>query len=299
MILFGTMAGLLSAGCTAVSYVCSRRFMTRSTLGSRQLTAMSFSLMGLASAAMLPFFLDQPWPPLRTLVLPLLMACGFFLIAQITSFVVLKYIQASRISPLLGMKIIAIAVLTPLFLGTLITPTQWVAVGMSVVAALLLIQIGGRLPWQATAGVAVMVICYSLSDIGIVQLVAALDCMGHGAVMLALVLIYLLAGIVGFLALLVWGIPARSEWKLALPYTTAWFCSAIFYFISLRHLGVVLAIIVQATRGLQSIALGAILAHRGHHDLEEHVDKLTLVKRIAAAILMAAAIAVYVCSAQS
>jgi MFS superfamily sulfate permease-like transporter len=42
-----------------------------------------------------------------------------------------------------------------------------------------------------------------------------------------------------------------------------------------------------------SIVLGAVLAHAGWHDLEEQVDRATLLKRIAAAMLMTAAIALY------
>lgn len=138
-----------------------------------------------------------------------------------------------------------------------------------------------------------MVLCYSLSDLGIVKLVAVLGGAGRWAGILALVLIYILAGLFGLACMIRFGIPDRHTWRLALPYTGSWFCSAIFYFISLQCLGVVFAIIIQATRGLQSIALGVFLAHRGHEHLEEKTDRTTLVKRIAAAVLMVAAIILY------
>jgi hypothetical protein len=42
------------------------------------------------------------------------------------------------------------------------------------------------------------------------------------------------------------------------------------------------------------VVFGAALAHRGWHELEQRVDRATLVRRVAAALLMTAAIAVYV-----
>lgn len=43
-----------------------------------------------------------------------------------------------------------------------------------------------------------------------------------------------------------------------------------------------------------SAVIGAVLAHIGWHALEQHVDRATLVRRISAAALLTAAIAVYV-----
>jgi hypothetical protein len=43
-----------------------------------------------------------------------------------------------------------------------------------------------------------------------------------------------------------------------------------------------------------SVVIGAGLAQAGWHDLEEKVDRATLIKRIAAAVLMTAAIALWV-----
>jgi cytochrome c biogenesis protein CcdA len=58
--------------------------------------------------------------------------------------------------------------------------------------------------------------------------------------------------------------------------------------------GVVFGNILQSTRGMMSIAIGAALAHAGWHALETRVDPQTLVRRLLAAALMTAAIALYV-----
>jgi hypothetical protein len=58
--------------------------------------------------------------------------------------------------------------------------------------------------------------------------------------------------------------------------------------------GVVFGNILQSTRGVMSVAIGAALAHLGWHDLEQRVDRSTLLRRLTAALLMTAAIALYV-----
>jgi len=42
------------------------------------------------------------------------------------------------------------------------------------------------------------------------------------------------------------------------------------------------------------VVFGAALAHLGWHELEQRVDRATLVRRVAATLLMTVAIAVYV-----
>ena len=55
--------------------------------------------------------------------------------------------------------------------------------------------------------------------------------------------------------------------------------------------------VLLSSRGLFAVIIGAVLAHRGWHELEQRVDRATLLRRIAAAVLMTAAIALYVIDA--
>jgi hypothetical protein len=57
---------------------------------------------------------------------------------------------------------------------------------------------------------------------------------------------------------------------------------------------VVLANIVQSTRGLTSIGIALIVTKLGHTHLEAKMTKKTLGKRIIVAILMAFAVILYV-----
>ena len=58
--------------------------------------------------------------------------------------------------------------------------------------------------------------------------------------------------------------------------------------------GAVFGNVLFSTRGIMAVVLGALLAHLGWHDLEEKVDRVTLLRRLTAAVLMTAAIAAYV-----
>jgi hypothetical protein len=84
-----------------------------------------------------------------------------------------------------------------------------------------------------------------------------------------------------------------QKWKDALPVALTWFAAMIFLFICFRLLGAVFGNIVQSMRGPFSILFGAALAARGHVHLESEVSRWTLARRLAAALLMCAAIALF------
>lgn len=58
-------------------------------------------------------------------------------------------------------------------------------------------------------------------------------------------------------------------------------------------IGAVFGNILQSTRGIMAVGLGAVLASMGWHELEQPVDRDTLVRRTLAAALMTLAIAIY------
>ena len=120
---------------------------------------------------------------------------------------------------------------------------------------------------------------------------------GNGALgpLLAACWIYVVLGVFGVALLMVQGWPTRAQWLGAVPYSLFWLASVFTYFFGLALLegNVVLAVIIQASRGLQSIALGWVLAHMGMTHLEEKVPHRTVLLRALAALLMLGAIALY------
>jgi hypothetical protein len=107
---------------------------------------------------------------------------------------------------------------------------------------------------------------------------------------------YLACGMV--VAAIGWTPPARprsrEDWIAGTCYAAAWLVGMVGLYTCFGTVGAVFGNILQSTRGLIAIVIGAILAHRGRHDLEAHVDRATLLRRLAAAALMTAAIALYV-----
>jgi hypothetical protein len=187
--------------------------------------------------------------------------------------------------------------------GERLDARQWLAVAMSVGAALML-QVGqGAVPRAALGFVLGCSLCFAVSDLWIVRLIAGLEAgvaeaggsLGrlHAGV-LAMVLTYggcglLFAPLLGRLAPL-----TRADWVASGQYAGAWLGSMAGLYCCFGLVGVVFGNILQATRGPMSVALGAVLAHLGWHELEQRVDRGTFLRRLAAAAFMTAAIAVYV-----
>ena len=88
--------------------------------------------------------------------------------------------------------------------------------------------------------------------------------------------------------------PTAKDWLAAAQYSAAWMGAMVTLYACIGSVGVILSTILQSTRGIMSVVLGAVLAHHGWHELESRVDRTMLIKRIIAAALMTAAIGVYV-----
>jgi hypothetical protein len=291
----GIVFGLGAALAQSLSYIASRHFLARSGAGARALWVTSHLLMGVWSLAALPFLWGPGVPPPRAWIGPLAGVSVFYLVGQAAIFRVLKTVPSSRVAPMLGSKIVILALITAFALDRPLSGLQWAGVVMSAAAAWLLNETGGRLPWRTSAAVAVAVLGYCLSDLSITALVRALQPAGPRAPLLGVALSYVLCGLVA-LPFLAWRADCRAPavWRLSAPYALAWFVAMGFLFACFGAVGVVFGNILQASRGLLSIALGVALASRGLTHLEERVSPSVVWRRTAAAVLMMAAVAAYV-----
>jgi hypothetical protein len=144
---------------------------------------------------------------------------------------------------------------------------------------------------------------FAISDIFIIRLIDGLQAGAMTSSVaisrlhaggLAMALTYGLCGLL-FVPLVVALRPyTRTDWVAAAQYASAWLLSMVGLYCCFGLVGVVFGNILQSTRGVMSVALGAALAHLGWHELEQRVDRATLLRRLAAARLMTAAIALYV-----
>ena len=301
----GVAAGLLAALASALSYLVSRHHVLthpefRGAGGGRRLIVQAHGLMGLvcipASWLLWP---RAGGPPALAWMPPTIGCAAIYLLGQACFFRALERVPASKLSPLLGLKIVMLAGIVSTFLGAPLDARQWAAVGLAVAAALALQRGDDRVPLGTLGLVLVACLCFALADLQIVALLRALATGGpeplgrFHAGCLGMCLTYVACG--GLLLPWAGSMVPRSAGGLwpAVQYALVWLVAMIALYACLGTVGAVFGNILQGTRGVMSVLLGAILAHLGWHELEEKVDRRTFAARIAAAMAMAAAIALY------
>ena len=147
-------------------------------------------------------------------------------------------------------------------------------------------------------------ICFAIADLGIVEMIDAiqtsLPLSRFSAGCLALFLTYVFIGlIVSPLTLFEYAqqpSPTTRDWQAAAEYSAAWLLAMFGLYACIGYVGVILSTILQSTRGIMSVILGAILSGQGWHKLESRVERHVLLKRLIAAICMTTAVALYVVS---
>jgi drug/metabolite transporter (DMT)-like permease len=296
MIIEGVLFGLVSATCQSLCYLFSRRFVTRQMNRSSALFALSHAQMGVLALALLPFcYTSQIWN-VRAYAWPLAGATFFYLAGQACLFRAVKVTDASRVAPLLGLKLLILSFTAVFLFSEQITPLQWLAVGISLVAAVGLNYSGGGIPRHGLVAIVGACAGYAFCDLSIVAMTKTLA--PHNefrSILLCVCMMYLVCGGIGA-ALTGAGEPEDrtfQKWKDALPVAVTWFAAIISVFLCLRLLGAVFGNIVGSVRGPLSILFGAALAAWGHAHLESKLSRWTLVWRLAAALLMCAAIALF------
>jgi drug/metabolite transporter (DMT)-like permease len=301
----GVAAGLFAAAASAVSYLVSRHHGNRSRGGSLRLLVQAHVVMGVASLPLMVLLVPASWPPTLEWLWPLAGSVGFYLVGQAAVFAILKRVPASRVAPLLGLKLVMLAAIVSLAPGGGLDSRQWLAVGSSALAAWML-QRGGGIPPSAFAILLVGCLGFACSDLCILGLIdgleRSLNSAGHPiqrlhAGALAMATTYVACGVMAVVTLVI--APTlrpqdRGERIAAMQYGAAWLSGMVALYACFGLVGVVFGNVLQATRGVMAVVLGAILARAGWHDLEERVDRGTFIRRGLAAVLMVAAIAIYV-----
>jgi len=289
----GILLGFGAAACQSLSYVFSKRFTAKhgSVLA---LLSLSHVFMGVFSLALAPFYQPAEMPLLSAYAPPLVLCALFYLAGQLSLFMAMKTADASRLSPLLGLKVLFLALFYGLILKTATSGLQWAAVALSVVAAFLLSGGGARLNSKSLLWILSACVNFCASDYYIRELVSAFSGLDlfHASIF-SVCLSYLFCGLLGAVVLLFLPRPAPAMWRHALPFSLAWFAAMLFLYGCFGSIGVVYGNIIQSTRGIISILFGAIIAKAGYHHIERHVEKSVVIGRVLAALLMSAAIALF------
>lgn len=294
----GIVLGLAMALTQSVSVLCIRLFVVRRHGGAMRLLILGHVIMGVISAAALPFLWDRRAVQTRDFIWPLVVAAASYLIGQACQTFALTRTDASRVTPLLALKIVVLAVVSVTVLGKALGPLQWLGVVVCVGAAFVLNYTGGRLPLFCTVMIGLTCLAYATSDLSIQALVGALGGKFDGpgklhASFLGVSMCYVLTGIVA-VAMLPWA--GRGLWgdlRYAAPFAISWLTAMVFLFTCFAYVGAVFGNILQSTRGLISILLGARIAAMGMNHLEQSHPRHVLARRLAAAAMMCIAIALW------
>lgn len=291
----GIILGLMAAVGQALSYLPSRWYVLKRPQSAAQLLAIAHVFQGAVSAPLLWWFWPEDLPPWSTFMGPLIVESFFYFVGQAGLFLALRFTDASRVSPLLTLKLVFLALLSVLWLREPLSVVQWLAVGLTIAAALVLNRSGGSIPWRAGLGLFIAWIGYTLSDFFIRIYVDAMAPMPRlQAGLWGMYASYLICGLVG-VAMLPWfGSRRWEDWRDAAPFAFFWFVAMIGFYGSLATAGLVLAGILQSTRSLWSLVIGLLIARMGYHALEQRVPRGVFVRRALGAAMMVAAVMLYV-----
>jgi hypothetical protein len=292
----GVGLGLAAAVGLSISYFCSKLFVIRRGNAVLRLLVLGHLIMGVISAAALPFLWRPAAPPLSVVLWPLVKVSIFYLLAQAAFFLALRYDDASRLSPLLGLKILMLALMYLLWLHVPLGPMHWAGALLSVVAALLLAHSGKRMTAPAILAVLLACLFYCLSDLNIgwlVDVVLKFTPNPITAALLSVALTYVVCGLIALALLPVAGMDSLKEWQYALPFAISWLSAMCFLFACFNTIGVLYGNLIQATRGLMTVVMGAAIGRLGFVRIEPVMGRVLFVRRVLAALLMFLAIAVY------
>ena len=295
----GVAVGFLAAFLQSCSYIVSARYVRLSGRPAWTLLPPSYILMAPASLALAAAMLRlaQGPVPWRTALVPAVFSMATCVLANATMFRLLKSVDASLVSPMLGLKVPMLALFYTFALARPCTFAQWIAVALVFAATAALGVAGRRLSGASWGWLLATCAGFSLSDWLIGETFAAVEPAFPTfapRALFSLAFIYLVCAAAAALALPFCPPLPRAGWaRWAVPYAAAWFLAMAALYACFATCGIVLGNIVQNTRGLLSIALGWLVARAGRTDLEERVSRAVLVRRVAAAALLLAAIALY------
>lgn len=293
--IIGAVCDLAAGFMHAVGFVMNRQYVVARKTSAVRLLVISHCLMGLIGAVTLALTWPANMPPLSEYGLDLACAVSPYMVAQAFLFLALGRAEASRLSPLLGLKIVAVAVIYVIGFDNDLTTLHWIAVILATVAAFALNYSGGSLPVAVIGAMLVTISCFSFSDVYVGRLIEDVSVLGkYRGPMVATQLYYILAGLMSAAALPWLGSRRWLDWRAAMPYAALWFVSITVMFLGFALAGIVLGNIALATRGLWSIVIGVMIARLGHHHLEQSVPRSVIVRRSVAAAAMMLAIGLFV-----
>lgn len=294
----GIFAAALTAFLQSLSYISSAAFIRRYN-SSWSLLICSQMAMGIVSIPVAVIFFpaalfDNPLRAFLYLASWIAITCA----GQYFFFATQKEIESSRLSSLLGLKIIILATISALLLQESLSLQKIAAVSLATFGAIG-INSGKstkKFTLKALFLMLLTVVSYSVADLvetSILKLSHSgniwKDSLGVCA------FCYMLLGI--------FMIPVLNKknfslerFKTGAPYGILFFASQITLFVSFGLIGPVFANVVQSSRGIISVALGIVLCKLGFSHLDVKGSRNLWIRRFICAVIMTTAIILYACA---
>ena len=291
--LSGVLIGTVSAAMQSAAYIFSRRFMTvfRSPVKLVIYSQLWMGLFGIAAfSASIPFTsIPRSWEFVAVMATFVIA----YNAAQYCFFRMLREMEASRASSLLGLKVITLALILVLFGRTHLNLWRIVAILLTAVSGVGMNFAGVRMTRRGALFLGLTLIGFSATDIIGAKLVQLMP--GRSVTLEAICvmsLAYILLGAVALTAFTKIRFE-RGPLKGACPYAALWFSAMLLLFASFGMIGVVFGSIIQAGRGIISVLFGVLLAKCGCIGIEPDVSVRLWVRRAVMAVLMLCAIGLY------
>ncbi len=292
--LLGIFFGFLSAFSQSMSYVYSDKFL-KEKRSSMQLMVFSQLAMGAWCVLLLPWsfpveLLDQ----FGTLALQLTIWIISIILGQLCFFSAIKEIPPSQLSSLLGLKVIVVACIYTLFLDNSLAFAQYIAIGISTLAAVMMNYTGGtKFTFKGIVLLLLSLVCYASCDISetILVLMPTTGNVTYNAIRMGITC-YALLGVCTLPMLYIYKWNTKN-FREAVPFAVTWFGSQVAIFACFGLLGAVFGNVILASRGVISVLLAMIFAFLGFKIAEKEVNKSTWIRRVIVACLMAVGIVIY------
>lgn len=293
---FGIICGFLSALLMSGSYIFSRNYFKKYNDPVQLAIYSQVNMLFCGILMLILSFLFLEVPLSKKFFLYLSGEAFSFLIAQTSFFMMLRHVEPSRAASLLGLKIMAIALLT-FIAGHVPNAIQWGAIVLCTIAAVGMNFSGGKLSWKSILWLMIAVFCYAFCDICITKMMNLMP--GKSMILNSFCVMGFTYTSIGLLVLPgLFKYPLeRQALKAAMPYSAFYFGSMIFLMTCFGLLGVVFGSIIQASRGIISVVLGILLLRLGIDKDEPDVPLRIWIQKLVMAILMLAAMTLYTLSA--
>lgn len=292
VMLSGVLFGFAAALMQSVSYVYSAQFICQHKASPMTLLVLMHLVLGGISLLILPFLWHPELLNITHYATPLLFTAFFYGVGQISLFQAIRASEASRVSPLLGLKVLVLALIGLFWLGDSYQLIQWLAVGLCALGAIWLSASGGRIRGRALFWVVMACVGYSLSDLSVLYTMRSFEQLPliHAAA-LGVCLCYLICAVASLLLY-----PRTKKKHLLLqstPSALTWLVAMMCLFACFSEIGVVFGGIVQSSRGLLSIFLGVLLTWVGFRYAEKMPERRVFLQRFSASALMLLAIVMF------